>query len=231
MTEVRIDKWLWAMRLFKTRSIAAEACKKGHIMIDGMPIKPSRMIKVGDIIQVRRQPIIFSFKVLALSQNRLGAKLVPEYMQQVTTPDQLELWEMLKLDKANNRAKGLGRPTKKDRRDLDEFFEITEDNVIYSDNYRFASAGETVSVTVSNDDYGIEIDSFNPEEFLDVLCAAGRELHIYGNLFDIDDEEYMFTSAIGSNSYTNAYDVDFHDELDDEARREDVDDEDAEEEF
>ena len=115
--------------------------------------------------------------------------------------------------------------------DLDEFFEITEDNVIYSDNYRFTSAGETVSVTVSNDDYGIEIDSFNPEEFLDVLCAAGRELHIYGNLFDIDDEEYMFTSAIGSNSYTNAYDVDFHDELDDEARREDVDDEDAEEEF
>ena len=94
-------------------------------MIDGMPLKPSRMIKVGDVIQVRRQPVIFSFKVLALSQNRLGAKLVPEYMQQVTTPDQLELWEMLKLDKANNRAKGLGRPTKKDRRDLDDFFDET----------------------------------------------------------------------------------------------------------
>ena len=123
--EARIDKWLWAMRLFKTRSIAAEACKKGHIMIDGMPMKPSRMIKVGDVIQVCRQPVIFSFKVLALSQNRLGAKLVPEYMQQVTTPDQLELWEMLKLDKANNRAKGLGRPTKKDRRDLDDFFDET----------------------------------------------------------------------------------------------------------
>ena len=94
-------------------------------MIDGMPLKPSRMIKVGDFIQVRRQHVIFSFKVLALSQNRLGAKLVPEYMQQVTTPDQLELWEMLKLDKANNRAKGLGRPTKKDRRDLDDFFDET----------------------------------------------------------------------------------------------------------
>ena len=113
------------MRLFKTRSIAAEACKKGHVMIAGVPLKPSRMIKVGDVIQVRRQPVIFSFKVLALSQNRLGAKLVPEYMQQVTTPDQLELWEMLKLDKANNRAKGLGRPTKKDRRDLDDFFDET----------------------------------------------------------------------------------------------------------
>ena len=125
MSEVRIDKWLWAMRLFKTRSIAAEACKKGHIMIAGVPLKPSRMIKVGDVIQVRRQPVIFSFKVLALSQNRLGAKLVPEYMQQVTTPDQLELWEMLKLDKANNRAKGLGRPTKKDRRDLDDFLDDT----------------------------------------------------------------------------------------------------------
>lgn len=94
-------------------------------MIDGVQMKPSRMIRVGDVVQVRRQPVIFSFKVLALSQNRLGAKLVPEYMQQVTTPDQLELWEMLKLDKANNRAKGLGRPTKKDRRDLDEFFDDT----------------------------------------------------------------------------------------------------------
>ena len=104
--------------------------------------------------------------------------------------------------------------------DLDDFFEITDDNIIYSDNYSFASNAEPVSVTVSNDDYGIEIDSFNPEEFLDVLCAAGKELHIHGNLFDIDDEEYMFTSPIGSNSYTNAYDVDFHDELDDEARRE-----------
>jgi desulfoferrodoxin (superoxide reductase-like protein) len=83
------------------------------------------MVRVGDVVQVRRQPVIFSFKVLALSQNRLGAKLVPEYMQQVTTPDQLELWEMLKLDKANNRAKGLGRPTKKDRRDLDDFFDET----------------------------------------------------------------------------------------------------------
>lgn len=125
MNEVRIDKWLWAMRLFKTRSIAAEACKKGHVMIDGVQMKPSRMVRVGDVVQVRRQPVVFSFKVLALSQNRLGAKLVPEYMQQVTTPDQLELWEMLKLDKANNRAKGLGRPTKKDRRDLDEFFDDT----------------------------------------------------------------------------------------------------------
>jgi ribosome-associated heat shock protein Hsp15 len=125
MSEVRIDKWLWAMRLFKTRSIAAEACKTGHIMIDGVAMKPSRMIRVCDVIQVRRQPVIFSFKVLALSQNRLGAKLIPEYMQQVTTPDQLELWEMLKLDIANNRAKGLGRPTKKDRRDLDEFFDDT----------------------------------------------------------------------------------------------------------
>jgi hypothetical protein len=104
--------------------------------------------------------------------------------------------------------------------DLDDFFEITDDNIIYSDNYSFASNAEPVSVTVSNDDYGIEIDSFNPEEFLDVLCAAGKELHIHGNLFDIDYEEYMFTSPIGSNSYTNAYDVDFHDELDDEARRE-----------
>lgn len=123
--EVRIDKWLWAMRLFKTRSLAAEACKKGHVIIDGVAVKPSKMIKVGDVIGVKKQPILFSYKVLALTQNRLGAKMVPEYMQQVTSSDQLELLELLLLDKANARAKGLGRPTKKERRSLEEFVDDT----------------------------------------------------------------------------------------------------------
>ena len=104
--------------------------------------------------------------------------------------------------------------------DLDEFIEITEDYIVYSDNYDYASSTEKVSVTVSNDDYGVEIDSFDPEAFLDVFCAAGRNLYIHGNLFDLDDEEYLFTSQIGDSGYTNSYSVDFHDELDDEARRE-----------
>jgi ribosome-associated heat shock protein Hsp15 len=116
MNEVRIDKWMWATRIFKTRTIAAEACKKGRIMIGGVTIKPSRMIKVGDVIQVRKPPITFSFKVIGLIENRVGAKLVPNYLENVTTPDQYEILEMNRISGFVNRAKGLGRPTKKDRR-------------------------------------------------------------------------------------------------------------------
>lgn len=122
-TEVRIDKWLWAVRLFKTRSLAAEACKKGKVLIKGIEAKPSRNIKVGDVVCVKRNPVLFSFEVLGLAENRMGAKLVPDYMKNVTTPDQLELFELGKIAAQNNREKGTGRPTKKERRDLDEFFE------------------------------------------------------------------------------------------------------------
>ena len=123
MNEVRIDKWMWATRIFKTRTIAAEACKKGRIMIGGVTIKPSRMIKVGDVIQVRKPPITFSFKVIGLIENRVGAKLVPNYLENVTTPDQYEILEMNRISGFVNRAKGLGRPTKKDRRELEQFTE------------------------------------------------------------------------------------------------------------
>ena len=112
--------------------------------------------------------------------------------------------------------------------DLDEFIEITEDHIIYSDNYDYASSGDTVSITVSNDDFGIEIDSFDPEKFLDVLCAAGKNLFIHGNLFDIDDTEYLFTSQLGDTGYYNSDDIEFHDELDDERDREDSEEEDDE---
>lgn len=121
--EVRIDKWLWAVRLFKTRSLAAEACKKGKVMIKGVVAKPSRNIKVGDVVVVKRNPVLFSFEVLALSENRMGAKLVPEYMKNVTTQDQLDLYELGLINAKNNRDKGTGRPTKKERRDIDDFFE------------------------------------------------------------------------------------------------------------
>ncbi|GAT63267.1 RNA-binding S4 domain-containing protein [Paludibacter jiangxiensis] len=124
--EARIDKWLWAMRLFKTRTIAAEACKKGRVMILQTAVKPSRNIKVGDVIQVKRSPVVYSFKVLALTENRLGAKLVPEYMENVTTADQLELLELSKVAGFVGRDRGTGRPTKKDRRDLDAFMDDEE---------------------------------------------------------------------------------------------------------
>lgn len=119
--EVRIDKWLWAVRIFKSRTIAVEACKKGRVSILGTNAKPSRMIKVGDIIQVRKPPITYSFKVLQLSERRMGAKLVPEYMENVTTADQYELLEMQRISGFVDRQKGTGRPTKKDRRSLEDF--------------------------------------------------------------------------------------------------------------
>ena len=121
MSEARIDKWMWAVRIFKTRTIAAEACKKGRISINGTLAKAARMIKPGDVIQVRKPPITYSFKVLQPIEKRVGAKLVAEMMENVTTPDQYELLEMSHVSGFVNRAKGTGRPTKKDRRTLDEF--------------------------------------------------------------------------------------------------------------
>lgn len=128
--EVRIDKWLWAVRLFKTRSIAIDACKKGRITIKGIVIKPSRMVKIGDIIEVRRPPVTYSFEVLNLSENRMGAKLVPDFMKDVTAPSQLEILELSKISGFVDRARGTGRPTKKDRRELEQF---TEDHSFFDD--------------------------------------------------------------------------------------------------
>ncbi len=121
MDEVRVDKWLWAVRIFKTRSIASDACKKGRVMTNGVSLKPSRNIRVGDIIQVRKAPVTFSFKVLALAEKRMGAKLVPDFMENVTPPDQYEILELNKISGFVDRQRGTGRPTKKDRRDLEEF--------------------------------------------------------------------------------------------------------------
>ncbi len=123
MAEARIDKWLWASRIFKTRTIAAEACKKGRVSINGTQEKPSRMIKPGEVIQVKKPPVTYSFKVLQAIEKRVGAKLIPEILENVTTPEQYELLEMSRVSGFVNRAKGTGRPTKKDRRSLEEFTE------------------------------------------------------------------------------------------------------------
>lgn len=121
MKEARIDKWLWACRIFKTRSIAADACKKGRVKIGESMVKASHVVKPGDIINVRKPPIIYSFKVLQAIENRVGAKLVPEVLENVTPKEQLELLEMSKIGGFVDRARGTGRPTKKERRVLDEF--------------------------------------------------------------------------------------------------------------
>lgn len=123
-SEVRVDKWLWAMRIFKTRTVATEAVKKGRVGVgDVMPVKPSRMISVGDIVKVRKAPVTYSFEVLGLTENRLGAKLVPEYMRNVTPQSELDLLEVVKMSGFIDRAKGMGRPTKRDSRELSRFAE------------------------------------------------------------------------------------------------------------
>ena len=104
--------------------------------------------------------------------------------------------------------------------ELDDFFEFSSEYIVYDDNYAISSDIGQVSVSLSNDNYGIEINSFDPEEFLDALCSGGKMVTIHGNVFDIDDEEYRFISNIGETSYVNTDKIDFSDELDDEAKKE-----------
>ncbi len=120
---VRIDKFLWAVRIYKTRSIAAEACKKGKVTINDMPVKSSRLIKVGEEIDVRIAPITRRFKVLDLAEKRMGAKLTPDFIVDITPADQIEMLELSRLASNANRDRGTGRPTKKDRRDLERLQE------------------------------------------------------------------------------------------------------------
>ncbi len=119
--EARVDKWLWAMRIFKTRTVATDACKKGRVMVNDALVKPSRPIKPGDVVKVRKSPVTYSFLVKAVAQNRLGAKLVPEYMENITPQSELDLLEVVKISGFVDRRKGLGRPTKREGRELSKF--------------------------------------------------------------------------------------------------------------
>ncbi len=115
---IRIDKWLWSVRVYATRSQATEECKKGRITIGGVAVKPSRVVKIGEIILVKKNPVTYSYKVIELLGKRVGAKLVPQYMEDLTSPEELR-----KLDDTQGgalfiRDRGAGRPTKKDRRDI-----------------------------------------------------------------------------------------------------------------
>jgi ribosome-associated heat shock protein Hsp15 len=127
MNEVRIDKWLWATRIFKTRTIASDACKKNRVSVGGVKVKPSRMIKTGDIVSVRKPPVTYSFRVLGVAEKRMGAKLVPQYLENITSHEQYGILEMNRISGFVDRAKGLGRPTKKDRRELEQFTDADQD--------------------------------------------------------------------------------------------------------
>ena len=133
-SEARIDKWLWAARIFKTRTIAAAACKKGQVSMKGTPLKASRMVKVGDVVEVRKPPVTYSFRILQAIEKRVGAKLIPEILENVTAPEQYELLEMSRISGFVGRAKGTGRPTKKERRSLEEF---TSDTPVFFCDFDF----------------------------------------------------------------------------------------------
>lgn len=121
MDEARIDKWLWAARVFKTRTIAVDACKNGRVAVAGVGVKPSRMVRPGETVSVRKPPVTYSYKVLKAIEQRVGAKLLAEVYEDVTPADQYELLEMNRIGGFVDRARGTGRPTKKDRRALDAF--------------------------------------------------------------------------------------------------------------
>ena len=126
--EARIDKWLWAARIYKTRTIAADACKNGRVAVNGVSIKPSRMVKEGDVVAVRKPPVTYSFKILKTIEQRVGAKMLPDIYENVTTPDQYELLEMTRISGFVDRARGTGRPTKKERRQMDAFIMPSADD-------------------------------------------------------------------------------------------------------
>ncbi len=123
---VRIDKWLWAVRIYKTRSLATEECRKGHVSIGNIPVKPSRMVHVGEILKVRKSPITRTFRVLQLAEKRMSASLTMAHLEDITPPEELELLDMQKNMRWITRDPGTGRPTKKERRDLDDFFDWHE---------------------------------------------------------------------------------------------------------
>jgi len=123
---MRVDKYLWCIRYFKTRSIATNACKKGHIRVNDKVVKPSREVYPTDTVSVRKNQINYQLIVLDIPENRLGAKLVDIYRKDITEKEAFEQQELLKYAKDYYRKKGVGRPTKKDRRDLEGFQEEEE---------------------------------------------------------------------------------------------------------
>lgn len=127
---MRIDKFLWCVRLFKTRSLATEQVRLGKVLMNGELLKPSKELKIGEKVQIRRGPVTFSFQVLDFPKARLGAKMVELYVKEITSDDDKKKWLLLQEQLKLTRERGTGRPTKKDRREMDAFMDIMdlEDN-------------------------------------------------------------------------------------------------------
>lgn len=120
---IRIDKFLWSVRLFKTRSKSTEACRSGKVRVNEQAIRAAKTVEVGDIISLRKGPVNYTYKIKQLLSSRVGAKLVDNYIQDLTQKEELEKLEILKLSYTRWRERGAGRPTKKDRREIDVFDE------------------------------------------------------------------------------------------------------------
>ena len=127
MDEPRIDKYLWAIRVFKTRSEATEACKGGKVKVAGIPAKPSRAIQAGEVIQVRKGIVTYTYKVLRPLENRVGAKLVPDYAENLTPEEEMEKLKAPVESFFVTRDRGAGRPTKKDRRAMEQLWDTMEE--------------------------------------------------------------------------------------------------------
>lgn len=124
--DIRIDKWLWAIRVYKTRSLAADACKNGRVRINDALAKPARTIKIGDIIEVRKSPIFYKYEVKELLKSRVGAKLVEQYCNDLTPDQEIIKLDMVRANLGGYRDRGAGRPTKKERRLLDDWQQSDE---------------------------------------------------------------------------------------------------------
>ena len=118
---IRIDKWLWAVRIFKTRNLATESCKKGRVLIHGEAVKPSRSVHVSDIIEIRKLPLTLTYQVTGLIEKRVSAKTAAEHVKNLTPPEEIDRLRKMQESAFYSRDRGTGRPTKKDRRLLDNF--------------------------------------------------------------------------------------------------------------
>ena len=126
MDSVRIDKYLWAVRLYKTRSEATDACNGNKVRVNGAVAKPSKAVKIGDVLEIHKGPAVLSYKVLQLSENRMGAQLVSDYAEDLTPESERAKFHIPHETIVLRRDKGSGRPTKKDRRDLDALMDMLE---------------------------------------------------------------------------------------------------------
>ena len=127
MDSVRLDKYLWAIRVYKTRSEATDACSGNKVKIGGVNAKPSKAVKIGDILEIRKGPVLLSYKILALTESRMGAPLVPQYAENLTPESELQKMHAPRETIVLQRDRGTGRPTKKDRRQLDGLMDMMDD--------------------------------------------------------------------------------------------------------